>query len=498
MRSNVLPFKLLFGVITILFVIFSKNVQAQLANFDSVKTVVSSADYDYKNPSFESSGQDLSQFTWLAYERYNGSLSDIVIRQLSFAGYSPEVVITNSTGEQNINPVVNGKFLSWQSNKNGNWDLFYSIYNGSNWSAPSTISSTSADEINPYIINNNTGPIQYSAYYLLFERAGDIFLRRYKLQSLSWDSLEINLTDSISQNCSKPRPAGFSECMVYFSKEVSPGVFKPASRKFRDYTSYVQLFPPAEYDFILRDKNYNISYGIGSYFTFSSGSPVSNVVGLIQSNYITIDTLSKRIPGSHTNGKGSLMGIVTDAAGSYYFSALGFVTRNNDSTYISLMPHYFSGYTNIVLKKKYLGNDSVKTMLDLSIPVSQGNFYKICAVWEQKINGKSALVESYMSDVIGAVANTGSSTKYELIQNYPNPFNPSTVIRYQLSVAGNVSLKVFDLLGKEVASLVNEKQIAGSYAVDFNSAEFNLPSGIYFYTLSAGEFKETRKMVLIK
>ncbi|MBS1516373.1 MAG: T9SS type A sorting domain-containing protein [Bacteroidetes bacterium] len=90
------------------------------------------------------------------------------------------------------------------------------------------------------------------------------------------------------------------------------------------------------------------------------------------------------------------------------------------------------------------------------------------------------------------------SEQFSLSQNYPNPFNPSTVIRYQLSVAGNVSLKIFDLLGKEVAQLVNEKQSAGSYAVDFNSAEYNLPSGIYFYTLNAGEFKETKKMILIK
>jgi photosystem II stability/assembly factor-like uncharacterized protein len=87
---------------------------------------------------------------------------------------------------------------------------------------------------------------------------------------------------------------------------------------------------------------------------------------------------------------------------------------------------------------------------------------------------------------------------FSLSQNYPNPFNPSTVIRYQLSVAGFTTLKVFDLLGKEVATLVNEKQPAGSYAVDFNSAEYNLPSGIYFYTLNAGEYKETKKMVLVK
>jgi photosystem II stability/assembly factor-like uncharacterized protein len=88
--------------------------------------------------------------------------------------------------------------------------------------------------------------------------------------------------------------------------------------------------------------------------------------------------------------------------------------------------------------------------------------------------------------------------RFSLLQNYPNPFNPSTVIRYQLSVAGFTTLKVFDLLGKEVSTLVNKKQNAGSYAVDFNSTELNLPSGIYFYTLNAGEFKETKKMVLVK
>ncbi|MBX7044784.1 MAG: T9SS type A sorting domain-containing protein [Ignavibacteria bacterium] len=94
--------------------------------------------------------------------------------------------------------------------------------------------------------------------------------------------------------------------------------------------------------------------------------------------------------------------------------------------------------------------------------------------------------------------NTSIPDEFSLSQNYPNPFNPSTKINYELKNTNYVSLKVFDLLGKEVASLVNEKQNAGSYAVDFNSADYNLPSGIYFYTLTAGDFKETRKLVLIK
>ena len=87
---------------------------------------------------------------------------------------------------------------------------------------------------------------------------------------------------------------------------------------------------------------------------------------------------------------------------------------------------------------------------------------------------------------------------FVLKQNYPNPFNPSTKINYDIRNSGFVTLKVYDLLGKQVAQLVNEKQTAGSYAVNFNSSEFSLPTGVYFYTLITSDFTETKKMMLVK
>jgi subtilisin-like proprotein convertase family protein len=85
---------------------------------------------------------------------------------------------------------------------------------------------------------------------------------------------------------------------------------------------------------------------------------------------------------------------------------------------------------------------------------------------------------------------------YVLAQNYPNPFNPVTNIKFSLPESGQVSLKVYDMAGKQVAELVNGFKSAGSYIVDFNAS--HLSSGIYFYRLETGDFKEVRKMALVK
>ncbi len=85
---------------------------------------------------------------------------------------------------------------------------------------------------------------------------------------------------------------------------------------------------------------------------------------------------------------------------------------------------------------------------------------------------------------------------YLLEQNYPNPFNPITVISYQLPVSGDVTLKIIDILGGEVETLVNEYKSAGKYDIQFNAAD--LPSGFYFYQLRSGEFVQTKKMLLLK
>ena len=107
-------------------------------------------------------------------------------------------------------------------------------------------------------------------------------------------------------------------------------------------------------------------------------------------------------------------------------------------------------------------------------------------------------VYKWVSDVLPVEQENNSSLTegFTLEQNYPNPFNPSTTIKYSIPNSEFVTLKVYDVLGNEVATLVNEEKPAGSYEIDFNAAK--LSSGIYFYALQAGSYSQTKKLILMR
>ena len=110
--------------------------------------------------------------------------------------------------------------------------------------------------------------------------------------------------------------------------------------------------------------------------------------------------------------------------------------------------------------------------------------------------------DTVYSDTVTIIVTSVGSTSltfpkvYSLSQNYPNPFNPSTIIKYDVAKESFVSLKIYDMLGREVKTLVNEDKPAGSYEIKFNAS--NLSSGIYFYRIKAGEFVQSKKMILLK
>jgi hypothetical protein len=161
-------------------------------------------------------------------------------------------------------------------------------------------------------------------------------------------------------------------------------------------------------------------------------------------------------------------------------------TYNSDNTYATELEQY---YTGGVLSDEY----GYSYTYD-----SNGN---VATETDQVWNG-SVLVNSYRYTysynlvTTGIAGNKNTPTKFELSQNYPNPFNPTTTINFSVPASSFVTIKVYDILGREIASLVNEQKAAGSYDVQFNGN--NLSSGVYLYRMQAGSFVQTRKLMLMK
>ena len=126
--------------------------------------------------------------------------------------------------------------------------------------------------------------------------------------------------------------------------------------------------------------------------------------------------------------------------------------------------------------------------LDYS-PIAQGNSWQNVSLWSYTWIGNKWSVTG-VKDAKQTVIN------YQLAQNYPNPFNPTTQIQYSIMKSGMVSLKIYDILGRQVATLVNQFQASGKYTVNFNAT--NLASGVYFYEIQSGSFQSVKKMMLLK
>lgn len=113
-------------------------------------------------------------------------------------------------------------------------------------------------------------------------------------------------------------------------------------------------------------------------------------------------------------------------------------------------------------------------------------------------NNSSADFDPSFSPLTASVVTriNGNATKFNLLQNYPNPFNPKTYIRFQLPFVGIISLKIYDMLGKEITTLVNESLNPGTYEIEWNASKF--PSGVYFVIMAADNYRNTKRIMLLK
>lgn len=195
------------------------------------------------------------------------------------------------------------------------------------------------------------------------------------------------------------------------------------------------------------------------------------------------------------------------------------IPAKNDKRYILSFNGSLYKETKVADAGNYLDadfkNNNIFIASDSGYVLRSADFGK---TWQQDIVGESVLQVIFDGKEFAA-ARTGKNIfvfkndssfpvyagnsnavkpEFQLAQNYPNPFNPTTRIRYQISQPGSVKIKIFDSIGREIAMLENSFKPAGSYEINFNSSDYRLASGIYFYSIQSGNNILTRKMVLLK
>jgi hypothetical protein len=161
-----------------------------------------------------------------------------------------------------------------------------------------------------------------------------------------------------------------------------------------------------------------------------------------------------------------------------------------------ILPGWFQMNTDSGFCSPHTSMD-VELLFDAT-EVDTGDYYATVIVKSNDPFTPSVIVPIHMivSTSVGVDDKLNTPLAFNLAQNYPNPFNPSTTIKYSIPELSKVKLTLFNLLGEEVTTLVNEEKIAGNYTVEFNASA--LPSGVYFYQLRAGEYTAVKKMLLLK
>ncbi len=190
-------------------------------------------------------------------------------------------------------------------------------------------------------------------------------------------------------------------------------------------------------------------------------------------------------------------GWTTGYSGTYTVAGTGW-------QYIDMASPYFvyNGTSNLLIEVCY-DNSAYTSYSPVNATSASG---KTWGYYTDNVSGctmTSGSAQTNRPNVCFVLTATGAGSilslipsKYELSQNYPNPFNPTTKINFAIPKQGLVTMKIYDVLGREVRTLVNEVKQAGNYSVDFNAMEF--ASGVYFYKLTSGDFSDIKRMILVK
>ncbi len=501
--------------VLVLFFCAVLSVKAQTTFWDKTQRVT--AGFVDKNPTFDSRktiNYELLYVSFLLFERHTpqGGSNICYLRFGYDSAFSTVGYITNDSNVINRNQKfafrktswfadsITNAMAVWERVENSRVNIYGSTYSNGIWSAPYPIDTGAGNKRSPNI-SYNTQVTSMNFYCVVYEKEGDIIFKNY--ESTTHQVLnEINLTESDTAFCRNPRvnSVGMTQPLfvvyerqkpngdyaIYYKKSVSNYVFTGdtiSTRGNNRNADFINGFNDVSLAF---ESNYSGKWGIYEY----------------QNNWFSLNTLLQNSVTNYRNLKNYIYPIITNSPTQFYSMLTSFIGQRGNTTKI---------YSTLVLAPLMdsisVGDSTSGCVLTMSTGMIRLGTWtgRSWMVYTKDSAGYSLLYAAGKLIPLGDVKMIDGNVpeNHKLMQNYPNPFNPNTVISFQLSVVSHVIIKVYDVIGREVKTLVNERMQAGTYEATFDGSGLN--SGVYFYRIevrhsgsSTGKFTDVKRMVLIK
>lgn len=455
-----------------------------------------------KNPSFDSKNNyscGIYIKAFLVFERtVTAPNSDICVMKFTKdSAFTNNITYLTAGNTINHNPKISWPNVSmgdtikialvvWEKTENSRVNIYGCTFNNNIWSEPFPIDTGSGIKATPQVLYNSA-----NLFSVVYESSGDIIFKQVDAVTHAISDV-YNLTASDPIQCTKP-------CILISNYSPKYTVCYQRLKTNGEYALFYQK-ASSTFDWTVDSvttvgNNINPQFA-ASYPTDRSLTFESNRTGKYKIYSWSYGYYINNIPYSpdynYSNYQNFLFPQITKV--SSLFNSVLAKTNNG----FKLMAGYYIGQINDSLLISDTLHKPVVTMgngiLDWSVYLQA----MVWVVYNKDSAGYSMLYALGKKVNISSVNQIGNEipSSYILQQNYPNPFNPSTKINFAIPKEGLVSLKIYDMLGREVTTLFNDNLKAGTYTIDFNAGL--LTSGIYFYKLQSGTFTDVRKMILLK
>lgn len=464
-----------------------------------------------KNPIFAKNyyapNWNLFNHEFLAFERHTGSNSQICVIKMGVSSPVGQVTQVTNTASLKRNPAIGYNFISfnwfdlhithalliWEDNKNGRWDLYASSFDSAaGWSTPYPFDSTQYDKSGVKIIG-----LDSTIFHVVYEKNNDIIYRKFNSRTRTITD-EVNLTLTDPAVCGSPTiisSSRYTELFVVSYEKTKNDTKKAVYFRKRNNAGVWGTPDTAAYI----GNNHNLDFGTSNWASASiifesdrNGKYKLYATEFTLTGGLYQEMLNLYAPQFPFYNYQSFVSfefpIITDVT---VYQAAAYLRKSNVTKLVCLKGYAYADST-------LLGDSTVSVKPSINRGISSGYNAVIWVAYTKDSLSFSNVYAKRILVIISKVKNLGTGVpgKYTLYQNYPNPFNPSTVIKFDVPKAGAVRLTVFDALGREVATLVNEHLSAGTYETTFDASGF--ASGVYYYELKTNGYKETKRMVCVK